>query len=242
MRSFALAAALVSISSVAAETFTIAVGGNNTLTYDPKSITAKDGDIIQFQFLTKNHTVTQSTFADPCTKMTTPTEGVDSGFMPVAVGATQIPSWSFTLNNASGPLWFYCRQKTPASHCQAGMVFAVNPTADKTFDAFQKLAMGGAANGTTTSTGGAGGNGGSTSTGGNGGSTSTGGTGGSTSTSTTTGGGNPSTTGTGSGDGSGSGTNSSATPNGNNGNGAVSMTMNAAGLVSIAGLVVGLML
>jgi len=44
--------------------------------------------------------------------MTTPTAGIDSGYMPVAAGATSFPQWSFTMTNASAPLWFYCRQNT----------------------------------------------------------------------------------------------------------------------------------
>jgi hypothetical protein len=59
---------------------------------------------------TKNHTVTQSTFPAPCQNMTTPTAGIDSGFMAVAANASFFPEWSFTITNASTPLWFYCRQ------------------------------------------------------------------------------------------------------------------------------------
>ena len=48
--------------------------------------------------------------------------------MPVDANATTFPTWSVTVNNTQ-PLWFYCRQHAPtgASHCGAGMVFAVNP-------------------------------------------------------------------------------------------------------------------
>ncbi|KAK7028124.1 hypothetical protein VNI00_014939 [Paramarasmius palmivorus] len=142
MRFFAVFAALVSV--VAAETFTVIVGGNASLTYSPESVTAKEGDIIQFQFVSKNHTVTQSTFAKPCEIMTTPTEGINSGFLPVPQNATEFPVWSFTLNNASAPLWFYCAQQP---HCSRGMVFSVNPTADKTHAAFKATAMGQTAGG-----------------------------------------------------------------------------------------------
>ncbi len=81
-----------------------------------------------------SQTVTQSTFADPCTRMTTPKEGIDSGFAPVAADATSLPQWTITIDDPSTPLWFFCAQ---TQHCQMGMVFAVNPTADKTFEAFQ---------------------------------------------------------------------------------------------------------
>ena len=70
--------------------------------------------------------------------------------MPVDANATTFPTWSVTVNNTQ-PLWFYCRQHAPtgASHCGAGMVFAVNAVADgpKNFTAFTALAK--SLNGTT---------------------------------------------------------------------------------------------
>ncbi|KAJ8080295.1 hypothetical protein AAF712_015305 [Marasmius tenuissimus] len=209
MRFFALAAALASASSVAAETFTVIVGGNSSLTYSPTSVNAKVGDTIQFQFVSKNHTVTQSTFAKPCERMSTPTQGIDSGYLPVPANATEFPVWSFSLNNDSAPLWFYCAQEP---HCSKGMVFAVNPTADKSFEAFQQTAMGSAA-----PAGGASGASGSVTP--------------------TSGGATP----TGSAQTNSSATNQGQTT-GNGGNGAGSLTMNTAGLVSVAGLVAGLLL
>jgi len=138
MRFSTAVVALASIVAISAQqTFTVVVGGNSTLTYTPDTVNASVGDTVSFQFQTKNHTVTQSTFAAPCQIMTTPAAGVDSGFMPVAAGTTSFPEWSFTVTNASSPLWFYCRQ---TGHCQQGMVFAINPTAAKSFDAFQAAA------------------------------------------------------------------------------------------------------
>ncbi|KAK0464376.1 Cupredoxin [Desarmillaria tabescens] len=146
MRFFVVAAAIASIASAA--NITVKVGENSGLTFDPTSVTAAEGDIVQFQFLAKNHTVTQSTFADPCQKMTTPSEGVDSGFVPVSNASTEVPMWSFTVNNASAPLWFYCAQ---TGHCAKGMVFAINPTANKSFAAFQAAAMASTTNTTSSS-------------------------------------------------------------------------------------------
>ncbi|KAI0672739.1 Cupredoxin [Trametes maxima] len=141
MRFSAFVAALLPVGAALAQTtHTIKVGENGTLTYSPSSITANNGDTIEFQFLSKNHTVTQSTFASPCSNVTDASgavTGVDSGYQAVAADASSFPVWSITVNNASTPLWFYCRQ---GKHCQAGMVFAVNPTQDKTFDAFKTKA------------------------------------------------------------------------------------------------------
>ncbi|KAI0723752.1 hypothetical protein C8T65DRAFT_599327 [Cerioporus squamosus] len=139
MRFSAVAAALLPVGvALAQTTHVVKVGGNGSLTYTPNQLTGvANGDVIQFQFLEKNHTVTQSTFAAPCSNVTDASgavTGVDSGYQFVDPTATSFPVWQITVNNASTPLWFYCRQ---AKHCQSGMVFAVNPTAEKSFDAFK---------------------------------------------------------------------------------------------------------
>jgi len=152
MRFSTVAVALASAVVVSAADIQVTVGDGGLLAFNPTSVTAAVGDTIHFEFRAKNHTVTQSTFASPCKIMTTPKQGIDSGFQPVAAGATQFPSWSFTVDNATNPLWFYCRQ---ATHCISGMVFAVNPTADKTFAAFQAAAMASSSSATTSSAGGA---------------------------------------------------------------------------------------
>jgi len=147
-------AVLASAAFVSAANMTVTVGDGGSLAFNPTSVNVEVGDTINFEFRAKNHSVTQSTFPSPCQRMTTPKQGIDSGFMFVAANATTFPAWSFTVDNASTPLWFFCAQTIPANHCQAGMVFAVNPTADKTFDAFQAAAKASGGN-TTTASGGA---------------------------------------------------------------------------------------
>jgi plastocyanin len=118
--------------------------GSSGLAFDPPSVNASSGDTVTFVFYPKNHTVTQSTFAAPCQAMSS---GVDSGFQPVTANATNVPSFSITVNNTQ-PLWFYCRQ---TGHCGQGMVFAINPTANKSFAAFQSAAKGSSSSSTPTS-------------------------------------------------------------------------------------------
>jgi len=144
LASATLAAALASVAS-AANTIQVQVG-QGALAFTPSSVNATTGDMIQFIFNPKNHTVTQSTFAAPCQAMA---NGIDSGFMPVAANATQVPSMMVTINSTD-PVWFYCRQP---GHCGQGMVFAVNPTANKSFAAFQSAAKG-SSTGTGTGTSG----------------------------------------------------------------------------------------
>ncbi|KAI9069988.1 hypothetical protein FKP32DRAFT_1599569 [Trametes sanguinea] len=104
MRFSTIVAALLPVGAAFAQTtWTVKVGANGTLTYDPPTVIAQNGDTIEFQFLSKNHTVTQSTFPAPCSNITTNGEvtGVDSGFQFVAPNATQFPVWSITLALAS---------------------------------------------------------------------------------------------------------------------------------------------
>jgi plastocyanin len=124
----------------------VIVGGPGKLTFDPPFISAQPRDTVVFEFRQKNHTVTQSSFADPCRKPDN--GGFDSGFMPVADSLTSdFPTWSITINDTA-PIWAYCRQKTPISHCGAAMVFAINPVqnSERNFTAFQNIAT--AINGT----------------------------------------------------------------------------------------------
>jgi len=140
--SVAAAAVLSAAASVQAQnstTWNVTVGFNNTLTYNPSNLTnVQNGDIVSFQFVSKNHSVTQSTFADPCTAA-----GVSSGFQDVAnLTGPNFPTWSITIENNTSPLWFFCAQTTnTTTHCQDGMVFAINPTEAKSFAAFQAAAM-----------------------------------------------------------------------------------------------------
>ncbi|KAG6817806.1 hypothetical protein H0H87_003214 [Tephrocybe sp. NHM501043] len=129
---FALAAAAVAFAA----DITVLVGDTG-LEYNPPSVTAQNGDTIIFEFRSKNHTVTQSTFTNPCTPVTTPSAGVNSGFQFVNSTTAPFPTWSITIDDASAPLWFFCAQTVPANHCQSGMVFAINPTAEKSFTAYQ---------------------------------------------------------------------------------------------------------
>jgi len=63
------------------------------LGYRPESITAAVGDVVEFQFMQKNHTATQSTFAEPCKAME---GGMDSGFMPNPEGKAGV-TWNMTV-------------------------------------------------------------------------------------------------------------------------------------------------
>jgi len=150
MKFSALFCTLLSVASVSAKVFNVTVGANGKLEYDPPCISgAVAGDQVVFTFSPKNHTVTQSTFSTPCQRESE--TSFDSGFMPVGADASSKPTVTFTLDeqSASAPQWFYCRQKNPVSHCNKGMVFAINPTPSKTFAQFQQNAVNDVSNSTT---------------------------------------------------------------------------------------------
>jgi len=137
----------------------VVVGGTGVLAYNPSNITAQVGDTVTFEFHQVNHTVTQSSFNTPCRALsltsTTGAVGFDSGFNPVASGATTFPTYTITVNSTA-PIWAYCRQ---ANHCGQGMVFSINSveSGSNNFAAFQALAkqQNGTSSTTTSTTSGA---------------------------------------------------------------------------------------
>lgn len=97
----------------------VTVGADGLFIYRPNDITADIGDIIRFDFLGRNHTVTQSDFNTPCT----PNGKFDTGFSnfnPMNISGSIVKDFKVTV---STPLWFFCAQTT---HCQKGMVMGVN--------------------------------------------------------------------------------------------------------------------
>src|SRR6266478_1318722 len=58
---------------------TLIVGGTSLL-FEPSNITAQPGDTITFEFHQKNHTVTQSSFPDPCQMLSSTSTSGQVGF------------------------------------------------------------------------------------------------------------------------------------------------------------------
>ncbi|KAN0129615.1 Cupredoxin [Lactarius tabidus] len=140
---FILASAILAIgaaTSASADDHQVTVGANSSLTFNPTSVTAQANDTITFVFSPRNHTVTQSNFTAPCLSLE---GGVDSGFEPVSSNTTEVVSFTITVNDTN-PSWWYCRQM---GHCKAGMVFAINPTTNQTFEKFQATANASSADG-----------------------------------------------------------------------------------------------
>ncbi|KAL8930220.1 MAG: hypothetical protein Q9208_000837 [Pyrenodesmia sp. 3 TL-2023] len=119
-------------------THKVMVGGDAGLVFSPSSVMAAAGDMVEFTFMSMNHTLTQSTFPKPCVKMQ---GGVDSGFLPNPNNTiSPPPTYMFQVQDTK-PTWWYCKQKKPTSHCGKGMTFSINPTADKSQESFMQMAI-----------------------------------------------------------------------------------------------------
>jgi len=144
---FSIAAILLAATSiVSAEEFRVIVGkaenGTAALVFTPEQVKAKVGDRIHFEFYPKNHTVTQSSFAEPCTRQrntATNELGVDSGFMVVPPGSEEVPVWVVEVKQDTSPIWMFCNQD---KHCNSGMVFAINAPeeGERTYNTFREKA------------------------------------------------------------------------------------------------------
>ncbi|PWW80075.1 hypothetical protein C7212DRAFT_289278, partial [Tuber magnatum] len=98
---------------------------SGALKFYPEVVTAAAGDMVQFQFYPRNHSVAQSSFDKPCEPLaqTNGTAGFWSGFMPVSPSSTTMPVFSILINDTR-PIWFYC---ATGRHCQGGMTGVINP-------------------------------------------------------------------------------------------------------------------
>ncbi|KAI1659224.1 Cupredoxin [Daldinia decipiens] len=116
-------------------THTVQVGGSAGLVFVPDQVQANVGDMVIFEFMSMNHTATQSTFAEPCKAME---GGMDSGFQANPNNTVSPPPKVAMQVMTTEPLWFYCKQK---GHCGKGMTFSINPSAEKTQALFQAAAI-----------------------------------------------------------------------------------------------------
>ncbi|KAJ9393933.1 hypothetical protein DTO282F9_9146 [Paecilomyces variotii] len=154
MGSSGKAASSMSSGSGTVKVHPVKVGWNNTLTFSPDQLNVNPGEMVQFQFYPKNHSVVQSSFDEPCVPMSESMPGmmgIMSGFMPVSEDATQIPVFTMMVNDTK-PMWIHCSQ---TGHCQKGMVMAINVASgsNKTLSSFKALAMKSTSDGSSSSSG-----------------------------------------------------------------------------------------
>jgi len=78
------------LSSVYAATWQVTVGANNALTFIPSVVKANVGDMVQFNFVSQNHTATSGDATQGCT----PDGKFNSGFVPAACAGCPNPAAS----------------------------------------------------------------------------------------------------------------------------------------------------
>lgn len=129
----------VTTAAGAVTTVTVGLDKGKTLKFDPPFlVNKKRGDIIRFDFRALNHTLTESSFDDPCKKLAG--TSIDTNFDNA--NPNDVPNFRpFDMaldTDADKPRWFYCKQGNgqPNGHCAKGMVFAINPKSEDQFKQF----------------------------------------------------------------------------------------------------------
>ncbi|RDA89471.1 hypothetical protein CP533_1527 [Ophiocordyceps camponoti-saundersi (nom. inval.)] len=135
MPSFIRNCLLASAVAWAAKAETIRVTATSSNVFSPDTVTAKQGDTIEFHFQAQNHSVVAGVFENPCTPMALGS-GFFSGFMPVQGGGEAKQVFRVTVNSAD-PMPFFSSQD---DECPHGMVGIINPNGDKTLDKYRNLA------------------------------------------------------------------------------------------------------
>ena len=100
----------------------VTVGAAGELVFSPSTLNASIGTLVQFDFLSRNHTLSQSEFWDPCHS----NGGYDTGFNqfnPQNQSGKFVVEFEVTTDK---PQWFFCSQTVSKSHCRSGMVFSLN--------------------------------------------------------------------------------------------------------------------
>lgn len=97
---------------------------NGKVQFVPNQVNAEIGDVVEYDFLIKSHSLTQSEFLTPCTY----NGGFDTGLnQPNPKNESGLFVIPFEVTTKK-PQWFYCKQTgLLKSHCNAGMVFGLNP-------------------------------------------------------------------------------------------------------------------
>jgi plastocyanin len=110
---------------------------NGGLHYEPEIVTANIGDRILFTFSPKNHTMTQSSFNDPCQPLA---GGKFSGYNYRVDAGESSNAFEFIVENTE-PFWYYCSQPM-GDHCKKGMSGVINQNfnSDKTLAAYKEKA------------------------------------------------------------------------------------------------------
>ncbi|KAF4951550.1 hypothetical protein FSARC_12881 [Fusarium sarcochroum] len=102
--------------------------GLGGLRFDADNVVAKVGDIVEWHFLPKNHSIAQSSFGEPCQPLADGT-GFFAGFNFFTEEGQADDVFQIVIEDDSKPIWYYCPQQN-GDHCQNGMVGVINQNFD----------------------------------------------------------------------------------------------------------------
>ncbi|PHH69903.1 hypothetical protein CDD80_6380 [Ophiocordyceps camponoti-rufipedis] len=114
---------------------TIRVTATSSRVFSPDTVTAKEGDLIEFHFQAHNHSVVSGVFDNPCTP-TPQGSGFFSGYISVDGSGEAGHVFRITVDTQE-PTPFYSSQ---SDDCPHGMVGIINPSGDKTLDKYRDRA------------------------------------------------------------------------------------------------------
>jgi plastocyanin len=103
------------------------VAGRGGLKFEPDNVVAEIGDVVEYHFLPKNHSVVQSSFGSPCQPLEDGS-GFSSGFNFATAEGQSANVFQIVVENKT-PVWYYCSQ-TNGNHCQNGMTGVINQKFD----------------------------------------------------------------------------------------------------------------
>ncbi|KAJ2971799.1 hypothetical protein NQ176_g7520 [Zarea fungicola] len=102
--------------------------------FDPNSVTAEQGDLLEFHFEASNHSVVAGDYQYPCSPLQLGT-GFFSGFVEVSSGESDKVFRVKVVN--TDPMPFYSSQE---NECANGMVGIINPNTNQTLDDYKSRA------------------------------------------------------------------------------------------------------
>ncbi|OCL02982.1 hypothetical protein AOQ84DRAFT_252022, partial [Glonium stellatum] len=101
----------------------ILVGAAGQLAFNLSSVSVLAGTVVRFNFLGLNHILIQSQFNNSCKSNSAFNTGFNQ-FNPMNISGKFVVDFKVLTEE---PQWFYCAQMVHKSHCNAGMVFSLNP-------------------------------------------------------------------------------------------------------------------
>ncbi|KAJ6546450.1 hypothetical protein DFH09DRAFT_1171064 [Mycena vulgaris] len=132
-------AAVPSAPANTAGHFNVDVAAGGSFVFKPANFAAPNGTTVTFWFPNTgtDHSVTQSSFENPCTYLAASANNTAAGFDS---GLTNSKQFTILITDATKPIWFHCKQQL---HCGMGMVGSINANDNATnnFAAFQAAAM-----------------------------------------------------------------------------------------------------